>query len=113
MLCKNETYKGEYGFTATGTIAGLGAFAVVGRFTADGQGNITGSQTRNFDGQIVHETYTETYTVNPDCTGSSHKQTSTGIEANWAFVMLNHGRTIEAIQVDPGDVLSWRAERID
>jgi len=29
MPCKNETYKGEYGFTATGTITGLGAFAVV------------------------------------------------------------------------------------
>ena len=41
MDCKNDTYKGDYGFTATGTIEGLGAIAVVGRFTADGHGNIT------------------------------------------------------------------------
>src|SRR5271170_1442888 len=113
MHCKNETYKGDYGFTATGTITGLGAFAVVGRFTADGQGNITGSQTRNFNGQIVHETYTETYTVNLDCTGSSQKKTSTGIDVNWAFVVLNHGKTIEAVETDPGAVVTLRAERTD
>jgi hypothetical protein len=86
---------------------------VVGRFTADGQGNITGSQTRNFDGAITLETYTETYTVTPDCTGSSHKQTSTGVQTNWAFVILNQGRTVEAIEIDPGAVLSWLAERMD
>ena len=111
MHCSNETYKGNYGFTATGTIAGLGAFAVVGRFTADGQGNIAGSQTRNFNGQIVHETYTETYAVNPDCTGSSQKKTSTGIDVNFGFVVLNHGKTILAIETDAGAVVTFRAER--
>jgi hypothetical protein len=113
MNCKNDTYKGDYGFTATGTVAGLGAFAVVGRFTADGQGNITGSQTRNFNGQIVHETYTETYTVNPDCTGSSQKTTSAGIHVKFDFVVLNHGKTIEGVETDPGNVVTFRAERSD
>jgi hypothetical protein len=113
MDCKNETYKGDYGFAATGTVAGKGAFAVVGRFTADGQGNITGSQTRNFNGQIVHETYTETYTVNQDCTGSSHKTTSTSINVKFDFVVLDRGKTIIGVETDPGNVVTFRAERSD
>ena len=112
MKCKNGTYKGDYGFTATGTTP-LGALAVVGRFTADGKGNITGTQTRNFNGKIVHETYTETYTVNPDCTGSSQKATSTNIHVKFDFVVLNHGKTIIGVETDPGNVVTFRAERSD
>jgi uncharacterized protein (TIGR02246 family) len=107
----NETYQRDYGFTATGTVAGKGPFALVGRFTADGHGNIAGSQTRNFNGQIVLETYTETYTVSPDGTGSSQKQTSTGIHADSAFVALNHGKTIMAVQTEGADIVTLRAER--
>jgi uncharacterized protein (TIGR02246 family) len=113
MECKLDDYKGTYGFTATGTVRESGAFAMVGRFTADGQGNIKGTQTRNFSGQVVHETYTETYTVNQDCAGSSQKKTSTGVNAQFDFVILNHGRTTEAVQTNPGDVVTLRAERLD
>ena len=62
---------------------------------------------------IVQETYTETYTVNPDCTGTSEKKTSAGIDVNFAFVVLNHGQTIEYVETDPGAVLTLRAERTD
>jgi hypothetical protein len=113
MDCTNDIYKGDYGFTATGTVGSLGAFAVVGRFTADGKGNITGSQTRNFNGQVVTETYTETYTVNSDCTGSSDKITSTNVHVKFFFVVLNRGKTIEGVETDPGNVVTFRAERID
>jgi hypothetical protein len=113
MHCKTDAYKGDYGFTATGTVAGAGAFAVVGRFTADGLGHITGTQTRNFNGQIVHETYTETYMLNQDCTGSSQKETSTGITAQFYFVLFGEGWRVEAVQTDPNDVVTLRAERID
>ena len=112
MSCKNESYKGDFGFTATGTTP-LGPLAVVGRFTADGNGNINGSQTRNFNGKIVHETYTETYTVNPDCTGSSQKTTSTGIHVTFDFVVLDHGKAIIGVETDPGNVVTFRAEQID
>jgi hypothetical protein len=113
--CSNDTYKGDYGFTASGTAANSGAFAMIGRFTADGLGNITGRQTRNVNGQIVHETYTETYTVNPDCTGSSQKKIPTRIDIQFGFdfVVLNHGNTIEAVQTYPGSVVTLHAERSD
>jgi hypothetical protein len=114
MNCTNQIYKGDYGFIGTGTlIGGAGAFAVVGRFTADGQGNITGSETRNSNGVVVvNETYTEKYTVNSDCTGTSVKTPSgTGIH-KFAFVVLDRGKTIESIETSPGNVVTLRAERI-
>ena len=126
MSCTNHIYKGDYGFMATGFITkgkitpGSGnavgnseALAVVGRFTADGKGNITGTQTRNFDGQIFAETYTETYSVNADCTGTSAKSTSLGVNVKFAFVVLNHGKVVEGVETDAGHVVTFRAERID
>jgi hypothetical protein len=126
MPCKNHNYKGDYGFTATGVVLDPKAmsgsvpwpaqpFSVVGRFTADGKGNITGTQTRNFEGTITTpEAYTETYTVNADCTGSSKKKTTmTGIVVNFAFVVLHGGKTIIGIETDINRAVTFRAERMD
>jgi hypothetical protein len=116
MPCTLSSYKGRYAFTAAGFITNKALthepFAVVGHFKADGKGNITGSQTRNFNGTVVHETYTETYTVNPDCTGSSTKTTSTKIKTTWDFVIVDHGKTIFAIETDAGNVVTIRAGRM-
>ena len=44
--------------------------AAIGRFTADGAGNITqGTRSVSANGTIVEETFTCTYKVNPDGTG--------------------------------------------
>lgn len=116
MPCTNSSYKGRYAFRGTGFITSAGAapepFAVVGHFKADGKGNITGSQTRNFKSAIVRETYTETYAVNPDCTGSSQKMTSKGIKTNWDFVISDRANTILAIETDANNVVTLRAERM-
>jgi hypothetical protein len=116
MACTTSSYKGRYAFRATGFITAAGSppepFAVVGHFKADGKGKIVGSQTRNFKGKIVHETFSETYTVNPDCTGSSKKTTSAGIKTNWDFVISGQGNTILAIETDANNVVTIRARRM-
>ena len=116
MPCTKSSYKGRYAFRAAGFISIASSppepFAVVGHFKADGKGNIAGSQTRNFKGQIVRETFTESYTVNPDCTGSSKKTTSTGIKTNWDFVISDKGNTIIAIETDANNVVTIRAARM-
>ena len=116
MPCTTSSYKGRYAFRATGFITAAGSppepFAVVGHFKADGKGNIAGSQTRNFKAKIVRETYTETYTVNSDCTGSSQKTTSAGIKTNWDFVVCDKGTKILAIETDANNVVTVRAERM-
>ena len=68
--CSNKTAIGSWGFTSTGSIPVIGPVAAVGIFTADGSGNLSGSQTRSLAGAIADETFTGTYTVNSDCTGT-------------------------------------------
>src|SRR5260370_12047265 len=69
--CSNATYQGDYAFTNVGQTQ-----VIVGSYTADGNGNIVGSQTRVGVSGVFRETFTETYTVNRDCTGSTSKLTS-------------------------------------
>ncbi len=115
--CSIASYRGDYAFTETGAVINLppvpaGPLAIVGKFTADGQGNVIGAQTRSSNGVIFRETYTETYTVNPDCTGSSTKVTSSGITLHFDFVILHHGKEIRSIQTDTGVVVTLNSERL-
>jgi len=119
--CANGTYKGRYAFTGTGFVTNHTVsppsppepIAVVGHFKADGKGNIIGSQTRSFQGAIFNEIFTETYKINPDCTGSSKKHlTSTTITTNWHFVILRAGEAILSTEADKDRALTIRAERM-
>ncbi len=121
MPCGNSTYKGRYAFTGTGFVTNHAVtppgpaepIAVVGHFKADGKGHIIGSQTRSFEGAIFNETFTETYKVNPDCTGASQKHLpATTITTNWHFVILHAGKTVVSIEADKDRVLTIRAERM-
>jgi hypothetical protein len=104
--CSNATYEGDYAFTNIGQTQDI-----VGIYTADGNGNIVGSQTRVNVSSTVRETYTETYTVNPDCTGSTEKVTSSGFTLHYDFVINRHGTKIRSIQTDPGVLVTSIAEQ--
>src|SRR5262249_20220121 len=69
--CTRASFQGAFGYTFTG-LSGINAlpFAAVGRLVADGQGNVSGSETQSDNGEISRRTYTGTYKVNSDCTGS-------------------------------------------
>ena len=69
--CKVSGVAGTYGYTTAWTIPTLGALAAVGLITLDASGNLTGAQTTSFNGAIVQETLSGTYTVNADCTGTA------------------------------------------
>jgi hypothetical protein len=61
---------GKWGFTTSGTVVGIGQRASVGIFTLDGAGNVLGGKaTSSLNGSVTDETFSGTYTVNPDCTG--------------------------------------------
>ena len=74
--CSNATLRGSFGFTSTGTLLAIpppsaGPFAEIGRQTFDGTGdNTEGAATLSANGNINHVTFSGTYVVNPDCTGS-------------------------------------------
>ena len=72
--CSLANVAGSYGYTTSGFVAiASGTFlpaAAAGRITFDGNGHVNGIQTRVVAGSSLDETYSGTYSVNPNCTGS-------------------------------------------
>jgi hypothetical protein len=67
--CSNATLHGHYSLHATGTVIDVGDFAAVGRFTFDGNGNLTGKLFVRVAGNNVEPPeFTGTYSVGSDCT---------------------------------------------
>lgn len=71
--CSQARAAGEYGFSLTGVVilpTGPVPIAGIGRATVDAAGNVSGTEARSVGGGYADETFTGTFTVNPDCTGS-------------------------------------------
>jgi hypothetical protein len=69
--CSLATLKGSYGYTAAGTIPGVGDFVAVGIFASDGAGQVSGADTAAASiGVTEQRTFSGTYAVDADCTGS-------------------------------------------
>lgn len=67
-----KSVRGSYGFSFQGEIVGVGSVAAVGVLEADGKGNINpASRTININGLPIQQTFTCTYSVYPDGTGSA------------------------------------------
>jgi hypothetical protein len=90
--CSNGTLKGAYGATITGTIAGL-PFAELDLVSADGKGNFSGTGTVSYNGSISSVTFTATYSVNSDCSGSA--SLSTGVTQN--LIIKTDGSEVQFI----------------
>jgi hypothetical protein len=68
--CSNASVGGKWGFTTNGTVVGIGPRDSLGVFALDGAGNLmNGKATASLNGSVTNETFSGTYTVNPDCTG--------------------------------------------
>lgn len=69
--CSIALSAGHFGFTDTGTVVGIGPRTAVGVFTLDGAGKLVdGVGTSSLNGSVAQETFSGTYTVNGDCTGT-------------------------------------------
>jgi hypothetical protein len=69
--CSLPRAAGNYALTNTGTVVGIGPRSAVGIWTMDAAGNINGKGTSSLNGTIFVETFSGTYAVNPDCTGTT------------------------------------------
>lgn len=68
--CSNASVAGKWGFTTNGTVVGIGPRDSLGIFTLDGAGKLVdGKATASLNGSVTDETFSGTYTVNPDCRG--------------------------------------------
>jgi hypothetical protein len=69
--CSLAGAAGNWGFTDSGTLVGVGPRTAVGILTLDAAGNVlNGEATSSLNGNIADETFSGTYTVNPNCTGT-------------------------------------------
>jgi hypothetical protein len=77
QICSNQTLKGSFGYTVTGTITQsvpplvAGPFVAVGRIVFDGAGGVTTIRSLNDDGNpLRNDSGNGSYSLNSDCTGS-------------------------------------------
>ena len=69
--CSLARSAGKWSFTDQGTVLPIGPRIAVGVFTFDDSGNLhNGVATSSLTGAVVSETFSGTYTVNADCTGT-------------------------------------------
>lgn len=77
QTCSNQSLKGSYGYTVTGSIVTsqgplvAGPFAAVGRIVFDGVGGVQTVRSLSDNGLILtNDSGTGTYSMNSNCTGS-------------------------------------------
>ena len=69
--CSMARSAGHWSLTDNGTVVGVGPRTAVGVFTLDGNGNLqNGVASSSLNGTVASESFSGTYTVNPDCSGS-------------------------------------------
>ena len=69
--CSAARAAGTYGVSDSGTVIGIGPRAAVARLTLDAAGNIAGTVMASLNGGITTGTVSGTYTVSPDCSGTT------------------------------------------
>ena len=95
-VCTNATLNGVWGYQVGPT---------VGHFTADANGNITaGSQTMSQNGVISTQTYTGTYALAKNCTGTITLTITGGGSATVYFVVDNTNKGAQVISTESGGV---------
>jgi hypothetical protein len=106
--CSTAALRGTFSRHDTGTVlapaAAAGPFALVGTFTFDGNGGVTGAATSSQNGNIGQGTQTGTYTVNSDCTGTITVQGSGGHSSHYSFVVDDNGNGFQYICTDSNPI---------
>ncbi len=114
--CTNGTVLGSYGYRLEGSLPGVPVFVGSGLVThspGDGvTGVITGKDTNGLNGQFVARTFQGTYKLNSNCTGTGSYTDSLNNTINYVFVALDGGEEIYFQGINPGEIVSGVARRV-
>ena len=113
--CTNASLSGSYAFKVDGTVVsadGSVPFAAVGKNTYDGKGGLDGTIVISWNGAIIRTTYTGTYHVKADCTGSKSATLVGGPTVDFDFVIDDDAREIRMIVSDEGFAVSGSARKL-
>ena len=83
---------------------GSNPFAVSGYYEFHGDGTLNGADTVSRNGIIIPRTYTGTYQVNSDGTGTLTLDMSPTFQPVGNFIIVDNGRAIEIIFAVPGNL---------
>ena len=103
--CSNATLKGVAGSLDAGFNGGLPETTLT-QATFDGQGNLSGTVTDSTNGTITTGTFTGTYSVSKNCTGSLTVKFQNGSTASENFVLDDSKKGAQMIRTDSGLVKS-------
>jgi len=113
--CSTRSLHGSFGLRATGNTTTGGALIVLGRFTFDGQGNLTAKlYTRTPTATTVLDTYTGSYSVDSDCIVTDFwRSDTTGAQTTHVSVLVNNGRSYYVLNTTEGapNIISGEAKR--
>jgi hypothetical protein len=113
--CTVHSARGTYGFAILGTISAIGLVSTGGATTFDGEGNQTGKFTVTSVASVDQFTFSGTYTVNPDCSGSATLNISPFLFGNGVVhlkaVGTNNNTELKWLVTDPGIFLAGTLTR--
>jgi hypothetical protein len=113
--CSVATLNGTYVWSAHGEVPVTGnakrLFAISGIQVFNGRGQAHGFYSQSMNGKISRRvSFTATYTLNPDCTGTHTLTDATGTVRHSDQYSLPSGSQVAFLAADPGVVLSGVAE---
>ena len=100
--CSNATLNGAYGLIASGLSETDVSTVAVDRFVADGNGNLSGSGTQSGNGTIETVTFSGTYSVASNCTGTVTATNQFDQVSNYNFTLDTKNSQFEFIESDNG-----------
>jgi hypothetical protein len=98
----------DYGIAGSGVdfYGNVTPIREVGRLTADGAGNLTGSSTVSINGSVVRRMLTGTYSINWDGSGTATLYPTWGPAIDIDLFISANGLTTEFVVTDSGSTLS-------
>jgi hypothetical protein len=112
VACSNASLNGGFGFSVAGNNLTLGvAFAISGRFTADGQGHFSGNAIENVAGTVSSTPFEGSYQTSKDCTGTAKFFFPGGVESNMSFVLVDNSNQLIITVTDQGTMESGTAQK--
>jgi hypothetical protein len=104
--CTVESFQGVYGINTVGVGLDTSGNPVTSIYqvTADGKGKVTGLETKDFDGSNAMTTLSGTYTINPNCTGTTVFKNENGQTEHYRLVLNDSNNGAFLFQTDSGTV---------
>src|ERR1700674_4014798 len=113
--CGPHALRGGYGFAFQGQVIPPGAaeldIAGAGRIVFDAQGGLSGNEWASTNGLQETLTFTGSYSVQADCTGTAAIVNSNGRTDHITLGLLEGGQEFTFTATDPGVVLTGKSSR--